>query len=73
MPPEQGTLFRGLKESSGPESSPGFRRRTQFGQGSGSRGEETGTLSSLSDVPPSVVPHPMLDLEPTAGQEAGAF
>ena len=25
------------------------------------------------DVPPSVVPHPMLDLEPTAGQEAGAF
>ena len=27
----------------------------------------------LIDVPPSVVPHPMLDLEPTAGQEAGAF
>ena len=26
-----------------------------------------------SDVPPSVVPHAMLDLEPTAGQEAGAF
>jgi len=26
-----------------------------------------------ADVPPSVVPHPMLDLEPTAGQEAGAF
>ncbi len=25
------------------------------------------------DVPPSVVPLPMLDLEPTAGQEAGAF
>ena len=30
-------------------------------------------VRSIPDVPPSVVPHPMLDLEPTAGQEAGAF
>ena len=32
-----------------------------------------GIGAGIADVPPSVVPHPMLDLEPTAGQEAGAF
>jgi len=31
------------------------------------------SATRTSDVPPSVVPHPMLELEPTAGQEAGAF
>jgi hypothetical protein len=30
-------------------------------------------FNRVVDVPPSVVPHPMLELEPTAGQEVGAF